>query len=140
MSKSLTQVERLANAVLALPQAQLETFHYFVDGMYFRMLARPKGTLICGKIHKKRHVYLVLSGTVAITNGDEPPREVTGPALIVSEKGTKRAVLALTDAICMTVHRTEETDLDKVETDLVEDDPRSPYLPGNTLEAPCALS
>lgn len=140
MSKSLTQVERLANAVLALPQVQLETFHYFVDGMYFRMLARPKGTLICGKTHKKRHVYLVLSGTVAITNGDEPPREVTGPALIVSEKGTKRAVLALTDAICMTVHRTEETDLDKVETDLVEDDPRSPYLPGNTLEAPCALS
>ena len=140
MSKSLTQVERLANAVLALPQVQLETFHYFVDGMYFRMLARPKGALICGKTHKKRHVYLVLSGTVAITNGDEPPREVTGPALIVSEKGTKRAVLALTDAIYMTVHRTEETDLDKVETDLVEDDPRSPYLPGNTLEAPCALS
>ena len=124
------------------PQASLKTDHYFADGMYLRTLFRPAGTTIVGKVHKKDHLYMVAFGTVVVVHGGE--REtVTGPHVFVCKAGAQRAVYAVTDALCLTVHRTEEKELDRVEDDLVEADPESPYLPGNTLKpdllesAPC---
>jgi hypothetical protein len=122
-------VWQLQEALKDLPQLPLETLHYFADGMYLRWLYRPKGALIIGKVHKKEHFYLVIQGKVQIE------REVhTAPAVIVSKPGTKRAVLALEDSVCITIHRTNERDLDKIEVELVEPDPASPYLPGNILK------
>ena len=127
------KVEALQTEVLKFPQWQPQTHHYFADGMYCREVPRPAGTLIVGKVHRREHFYMVMCGTVLITNGDEESIEITGPKVIVSQPGTKRAVFAKTDAICLTVHRTSETELDKVESDLVEPDESSPYLPGNML-------
>ena len=72
--------------------------------MYLRWLYRPKDTLIVGKVHKKEHFYLVIHGAVQIE------KEVyRSPTLIISQPGTKRAVLALEDSICITIHRTDKT-------------------------------
>jgi hypothetical protein len=128
------KVSALQTEVLKLPQWQPETHHYFADGMYCRELPRPAGALIVGKVHKREHFYMVMCGTVLITNGDEEPIEVTGPKVIVSHPGTKRAVYAKTDAVCITVHRTDETDLGRIEDELVEPDSESAYLPGNILK------
>ena len=115
-------IERLQIAMSAMPQAELETSHFWADGMYARFLPRPAGTLIVGKVHRKEHFYVICCGTVRITQGDGPAREVTGPAVLVSKPGTKRAVYAMTDATCMTVHRTGQTDLDEIERELIEPD------------------
>lgn len=129
-----SSVDELKTAMLKFPQAELQTFHHWCDGIYMRVLPRPAGTLIVGKKHKKQHLYVVMQGTVLISNGAEAAREVSAPYVMVCEPGTKRAVLAKTDAICLTIHCTDERDLEKLEAQLVEPDSESPYLPGNLLQ------
>ena len=123
---NLAKSENLRDKVLALqaeiiklPQIELLTDHCFADGMYCRSLWRPAGTLIVGKIHKKEHFYIVAHGTVQVTI-DERVIEIIGPKVIISPIGTKRAVLAITDATCITVHKTDKTILEEVEDDLIE--------------------
>jgi len=111
----------LQSAMSEMPQADLPTSHFFADGMYCRFLPRPAGTLIVGKVHKNEHFYIICCGTIKVTT-DSGVKEITGPQVIVSKPGTKRAVLALTDATCLTVHRTNSTDLDEIEAELIEPD------------------
>jgi hypothetical protein len=128
-------IERLQQAMSGMVQVQLSTEHYWAEGLYCRFLPRPAGTLIVGKVHKREHIYIVCCGTVRVTGDDGGVRDITGPAVLISPPGTKRAVLALTDATCLTVHRTEERDLEALERELVEDDPTALFGPGNTLRA-----
>lgn len=118
------QIQRLQGEMAKLPQVELPTEHFFADGMYCRSLFRPAGTLIVGKVHRREHFYVICSGTVKVT-GDDGVKEITGPQVIVSKPGTKRAVLALTDATCLTVHRTDETDLDAIEREVIEPEPEA---------------
>jgi hypothetical protein len=116
-----------------LPQYQPDTRHYFHGGMYCREVFRHAGVLVVGAVHKKEHFYLIVYGTVAITDGDGNVQEVTGPYLFQSKPGTKRAVLALTDTLCMTFHALEATTVDEAESELVESEPASMYAPGNLI-------
>lgn len=126
-------IEDLQTAAASLPQIELETKHYWADGLYCRELFRPADTLIIGKCHKLEHLYVVLSGTVTIA-GDGYRETVTGPKVFVSKPGTKRAVYAHTDATTMTVHRTDETDLDKIEAELIEEDETAMFDAYNVLK------
>lgn len=128
------RIERLQRELSKLPQYEPVTHHYFADGMYCREVMREAGTLVVGAVHKKEHFYVVASGTVSITDGMGDATEVTGPKVLVSKPGTKRAVYAHTDSVCITVHKTDKTDLAEVEADLVEADPTSSYLTGNALK------
>jgi hypothetical protein len=130
------QIDRLQAEIvrLGIPQEELPTGHYFTFGRYCRFLPRPKGTLIIGKVHRKEHIYIVLFGTVRITNGAQV-QEVTGPKVIVSKPGTKRAVLALTDACCFTVHKTDLTDLAAIEEELIEPDDTALFDASNKVKA-----
>lgn len=116
----------------------LDTKHRFHGGMYLREVFRPADFLIVGKVHKKEHFYIVLSGTVVITT-DNGVTEVTGPYIFDSKPGTKRAVYAKTDATCITIHRVESETIEDVENELVEDDPDCVYLSGNTLKKEAIL-
>ena len=127
------KVESLQAEMLKFPQMELETKHYFADGMYAREVARPAGTLIVGKVHKKEHFYIVTKGRIRVTT-DDGIKEFVAPTILISRPGTKRAVLALEDSVCMTVHRTMKKSLKNVERELVEDEPASPFGLGNTLK------
>lgn len=129
---TLETINRLQAAMAMLPQAVLDTKHHFADGMYARELFRPADTLIVGKVHKREHLYIVLSGEVTIV-GDGYRERVKAPRIFVSKPGTKRAVYAHEDSICLTVHRTSETDLDKIEAELIEEDPTAMYSSDNKL-------
>lgn len=124
------KVEALQTELSKMPQYEPETKHYFHGGMYCREVFRPAGILIVGKVHKKEHFYFVVSGTLAITT-DDGVQEVTGPHLFCSNPGTKRAVYAMTDALCMTFHRVESDNVEDAETELVEHDPKSMFGIGN---------
>ncbi len=127
------EITRLQRELEKLPQFEPLTEHFFADGMYCRVVFRPAGVLIVGKVHKKEHFYVVCSGTVAVTT-DDGVKEVTGPKVIVSKPGTKRAVYSLTDATCMTVHRTEKTDIAEIEDELVEHEEGALFGAGNLLK------
>lgn len=116
-----------------LPQYQPKTTHYFHGGMYCREVFREAGVLVVGAVHKKEHFYLIVSGTVAITT-DEGVQEVTGPHLFLSKPGTKRAVYAITDALCMTFHAIEAKTVEEAESELVEEEAINNYSPGNQIK------
>jgi hypothetical protein len=129
----IDKVEALQAELLKLPQYEPITKHTFHGGMYCREVFREAGILIVGKVHKKEHFYLVVGGTVAITT-DEGVQFVTGPHLLCSKPGTKRAVYAETDALCMTFHCVESTNVEDAEAELVENAPESMFGVGNKIK------
>ena len=128
------KVETLQQELSKLPQYEPQTKHYFHGGMYCREVFRHAGVLVVGAVHKKEHFYLIVSGTVAITDGEGNVQEVTGPHLFQSKPGTKRAVYAVTDALCMTFHAIEATSVEEAEAELVEVEPNSMYSLGNQVK------
>jgi hypothetical protein len=130
---SRTQVERLQATMMDMPQYEPETTHTFHGGMYCREVFRHADVLVVGKVHKKEHFYLIVSGTVVITT-DDGVQEVTGPKLLCSKPGTKRAVYAVTDALCMTFHVVESKTVEDAEAELVEEDLHSMYAIGNKVK------
>ena len=126
------RVEALQIEVAKLPQYEPKTTHYFHAGMYCREVWRDAGVLVIGKVHKKEHFYMIVSGTLQLTT-DDGVEEITGPRLLMSKAGTKRAVMSLTDALCMTFHIVNSTNVEDAEKELIEDDPSSMYDAGNTL-------
>lgn len=128
------KVETLQQELSKLPQYEPQTKHYFHGGMYCREVFRHAGVLVVGAVHKKEHFYIIVSGTVAITDGEGNVQEVTGPHLFQSKPGTKRAVYAVTDALCMTFHAIEATSVEEAEAELVEVEPDSMYSLGNQVK------
>lgn len=128
------KIERIQDELAKLPQYEPKTTHRFHAGMYCREVWRKKGVLVVGKVHKKEHFYLIVSGTVVITDGIGEPQRFTGPRMIESAPGTKRAVYAETDVLCMTFHRTDATTIDAAEAELVEEDEATMYSAGNRIK------
>lgn len=126
-------VQALQDAMMEMPQYEPPTEHIFHGGMYCRQVWRPAGCTIVGRVHKKEHFYMIVSGTVCITT-DDGVQTITGPMLLCSKPGTKRAVHALTDALCMTFHATDATDVAQVEEELVEPEPNSKFTIGNKIK------
>ena len=127
------EIERLQKVMATMPQVELPTKHHFAQGLYCRELFRPAGTTIVGKVHKRGHFYIVLSGIVSVVGG-EKPETFEAPVIIVSQPGTKRAVFAHTDAICITVHATDLTDLEAIEAELIEPDETALFDANNQMK------
>jgi len=127
------QIERLQTEVAKMPQAELETEHYFHAGMYARKVYRPAGALIVGKVHKKDHFFLCAKGEIIAWTESGMKRLQAGD-VIESKPGTKRVTLAVTDAIGITIHRTDKTDLDEIEAELIEPDPSALFDARNKLK------
>lgn len=132
-------IDRLQSELVKLPQYEPKTKHYFAKGMYLRTIFSPAGSVIVGKVHKTEHFYAVLSGRVRVTTDDgviELDATKNGPQILTCPVGTKRAVYVIEDAWRMNVHLNpgDEKELEKLESELIEDDPTSPFLADNTLK------
>lgn len=123
---TIEQIMALQAAMAEMPQAEMDLFHHFADGAYARELHIPAGVAIVGKMHRTQHFLIVASGHISVTTsaGQE---DIIGPKVIITEPGTKRAIYAFTDAVLITVHVTDETDLAKIEDHVIQPDP---VLPG----------
>lgn len=134
VSPSREQIDRLQAEMVKMPQADLQTEHYFSEsGMYCRKVFRPAGTLIVGKIHKQHHLFLCAMGEIIAWTETGMKRLQAGD-VVESKPGTKRVTLAVTDAIGVTVHRTDKTDLDEIEAELVEPDNTALFDSSNLLK------
>jgi hypothetical protein len=113
------QLYALQEAAATLPEIDFPLQHVFAPGAVARTMFIPAGGLIIGKIHKHAHLNILSTGTVLVVTETEGERQLTGPLTMVSPPGTKRAVLALTDAVWTTIHLTNETDLSKIEEEVI---------------------
>lgn len=126
-------VERMKQWLVTQPQYEPQTKHYFHAGMYCREVWRDANVMVIGKVHKKEHFYVIVLGTVAVTT-DDGEELVTGPRVLKCKAGTQRAVFSVTEALTMTFHICQATNIQDAERELVEDDEASPYGPGNVLK------
>jgi quercetin dioxygenase-like cupin family protein len=127
------QIDRLQAEMVKMPQAELETEHFFSPGMYCRRVYRPAGTLIVGKVHKEPHFFMCAKGEI-IAWTEVGMRKLQAGDVIESKPGTKRVTLAVTDAIGITIHRTDKTDLDEIEAELIEPDDTALFDSSNKLK------
>jgi len=98
------------------------TRHHFAPGAYAREILLPEGSCVVGKIHRHAHVNVLAYGRCVVATPGRPPEFLEGPRTFVSEPGTKRVVLALTDVVWTTIHVTDETDLEKIEAEVIAPD------------------
>jgi hypothetical protein len=101
------------------PQAEFVTNHYFAPGVYARELYIPKGHALTGKIHRTEHLNIVSVGRIAVVTEEGKRFVIEAPYTFVSKPGTKRAGFALEDTVWTTIHPTTETNLDKLEDELI---------------------
>ena len=127
------QIDRLQAEMVKMPQAQLETEHYFVPGMYCRRVYRPAGTLIVGKVHKHPHFFLCAKGEI-IAWTDQGMKKLQAGDVVECKPGTKRVTLAAQDSIGITIHKTDKTDLDEMEKELIEPDDLALFDSSNNLK------
>jgi hypothetical protein len=133
---SREKIDALQAQIVAMPQCEdMVTSHYFNGGMYCRKLWRPAGTVIVGKVHKEPHFFLCAAGEIMAWS-ETGMRHMMPGDVIESQPGTKRVTLALTDAIGITIHKTDKTDLDEIEADLLEPEPAALFDASNNLKFP----
>lgn len=116
----MQRFNELEAAVASLPPAETPVTHYFAPGVYAREIFIRAGVMLTGKIHKQEHLNIISSGRILVIGMDGSQKEVVAPCAFVSKPGTRRAGLALEDATWTTIHPTLETDLAKIEEEVIE--------------------
>lgn len=117
------KITDLEIAISKLPQADAPVFHHAVPGVYMRELCIKEGTVLTGMIHKVEHMFILLSGVLEISDTGKDSETLTAPVFFKTSPGTKRAMVAITDAVMMTVHGNpdNETDVAVLEARYVTD-------------------
>ena len=92
--------------------------HHFAPGVYMRQMDAKAGTLVVSKMHRTEHMNILLTGslTVATENGIEL---LKAPVILKSMPGTKRIGYFHEDSTWITVHPTNETDLNLIEQQVI---------------------
>lgn len=113
--------QAMAEALLDHPsRIDIEPEHYFAPGLYGRKVTLLRGTLAVGKRHKSTHISVLAKGSIVVrgVNGLPDHRMVAGDVM-VTPAGSQRAVYAEEDSVFVCVHASEETDLAKLEAQLI---------------------
>lgn len=118
--KNKDKIIKLQNEMMKMDQTldQFPLTHHFAPGVYAREMFLPAGHTIVGKIHKHAHLNIVSKGSVILST-EEGSKELKAPCVFTSYAGTKRAVYIKEDAIWITIHVTDKTDLKEIEAELI---------------------
>ena len=103
------------------PPVELPLIHTFTPGLYTRTIFMPKDTLVTSKIHKTRHQFIISQGSVSVYNLLTKEVETFhAPHHGITEPGTRRFLWVHEDTIWTTMHPTNETDVDVIESQIIE--------------------
>lgn len=107
----------LQNALMLgeLAPGEQQINHYQTEDLYGRRCRIKAGTVGATLVHKYDHIAICLQGTVVLVDQNGDKTTVTAPDIVITKKGTQRAVLAITDVDWVTVHHTEHRDLGTIE-------------------------
>lgn len=107
--------------------------HSFADGCYIREIFNPAGELLVTKIHKKEHPFFLMKGEMSILTEDGV-KHLKAPHQGITKPGTKRIIYAHTDCVFITVHATEETDVSKIEEQVIAKDFNDPLVTAEDIK------
>ena len=119
-------IHELEEIMLDLPDEEkgdLEelTSHFFAPGVYARMFFIKKGDVAIGKIHKTEHLNIICKGKISVSTEDGP-MFLEGPCVVNARPGIKKAVYAIEDTWWVNIHPTDETDIEKIEEQVIAKD------------------
>lgn len=87
-------------------------------GMYLRRIFIPKGQMLAGKIHLQTCMNIVASGDITVLT-EFGCRRLKAGYVGASRPGIQKIGVAHEDTIFINVFRTDETDMEKIEAQLV---------------------
>ncbi len=96
--------------------------HRFSEGVYHRELVIPAGMVVVGKRHAVEHIVMLVKGKCYVAT-ERGVQELEGPLTFISPAGEKRIVVSITETTWVTIHPTHETDLEKIEADVIIAEP-----------------
>lgn len=102
-------------------QIEIPLKNYFSKGVYAREIFIPKGSFAVGKIHKHENLNILSSGEISILS-IEGFKRIKAPFTVVSPPGVKRFAYAHEDCVWTTIHGTNETDVEIIETEFIAKD------------------
>lgn len=107
-----------------LDQVNFPVKHTFADGVYIRTMTGLKGCFAIGKRHRNQIVNIIIKGKALIYSGDGQAKEIKAGELFISDPYVKKMAFFLEDTEWINIHPTKETDLDKIEQEVIicEDD------------------
>jgi hypothetical protein len=120
-------VTNFAESLLQYPQEELPVQHDFLDGVYMRTVFMKAGLIVVGKIHKQEHVALISKGSATVLT-EHGVIEIKAPFIFKSPPGARRALVIHEDMVWTTVHRSDHTDLEQLEEQLIAKDFNDPVL------------
>lgn len=88
--------------------------HHFCDGVYAKETHILRGTELAQHVHPYDHLSALLKGAVIVVAGDEPEYH-EAPCILTIKAGIMHTVIALSDVVWACIHKTDETDPDKVD-------------------------
>jgi len=103
-----------------LPQLVHQVCHRFTPGLYIRQIVMPAGSIYTSKIHKTEHPYVVLKGLVSVMIEDGTWKHIGAGTFGITKPGTRRVLAVHEETTWLTFHPTSETDLDKIEEEVIE--------------------
>ena len=92
--------------------------HSFADGCYIREIFNPANELLITKIHKKNHPFFLTQGEMSILT-ELGIEHIKAPYNGITKAGTKRIIYTHTDCVFITVHATQQTDINKIEEEVI---------------------
>ena len=85
------------------------------------MVRLPAGMTFTTKIHKKKHPFFLMSGKCRVLT-EEGVVDMVGPMMGVTPPGTKRLMYIEEEVVWYTVHRTDKTNPQDVEEEVIAKD------------------
>jgi len=101
--------------------AMVGLIHHMPDdgsGVYIKQTIIPAGVALSMHSHTFTHKSVLCSGVVRLT-ADGEVREMSAPAVLTMTQGVEHQVEALTDAVWLCIHATDELDADRIDHTLV---------------------
>ncbi len=122
--RSVAEFEEIERTMLQETDARLDiqVAHHFSSGVYVREAFLPKGSLVLGHAHKKECINICLSGSLMLRINGELVR-IDAPCVFKSPPGVRKLAYVVEDVRWLNIHPTEETDLAKIEDEVIEKSP-----------------
>lgn len=114
------KVTTLAHELTKFPQVECPVKHHFSPGLYMREIFMPAGAIVIGRVHKTEHFNIIMQGACFIVHDDGSHEELRAPMVFVSKAGVQKVLVIVEDMIWLTTHVTNETDIELIESQIIE--------------------
>ena len=114
-------IEKLEKGLLLnAEQPECLLVHNFSNGVYVRELTMPTDSIIVGHEHRTQHLNIISKGSCILLDLDTKETiDIVAPYTFESKAGVRKVLYIVEECTWSTVHVTQETELDKLEAELI---------------------